>query len=122
MSMENFTRRQALRAGALGLMLAGFLSVTTEAGAASTIETIYKAAGPWPVATGTSGGHRLYYPQTLGSGGVTHPIEVPGPTAASAIEHSVEPMPASASGRRRLPPKSRSDSSPNTTRPAIPAT
>ena len=72
--MENFTRRQALRAGALGLMSAGFLSLTTEANAASTSETIYKAAGPWPVATGTSGGHRLYYPQTLGSGGVTHPI------------------------------------------------
>ncbi|WP_433214320.1 alpha/beta hydrolase [Microtetraspora malaysiensis] len=72
--MENFTRRQALRAGALGLMSAGFLSWTTEANAASTIETIYKAPGPWPVATGTSGGHRLYYPQTLGSGGVTHPI------------------------------------------------
>ncbi|MET8340513.1 alpha/beta hydrolase [Streptosporangium canum] len=72
--MENFTRRQALRAGALGLMSAGFLSWTTEAGAASTIETTYKAAGPWPVATGTSGGHRLYYPQALGSGGVTHPI------------------------------------------------
>lgn len=72
--MENFTRRQALRAGALGLMSAGFLSWTTEANAASTIETIYKAAGPWPVATGSSGGHRLYYPSTLGSGGVTHPI------------------------------------------------
>lgn len=72
--MENFTRRQALRAGALGLVSAGLLSWTTEAGAASTIETIYKAAGPWPVATGSSGGHRLYYPSTLGAGGVTHPI------------------------------------------------
>ncbi|GAA4092492.1 alpha/beta hydrolase [Nonomuraea soli] len=73
--MENITRRQALRAGALGLASAGFLSLTTtEAHAASTIETIYKAPGPWAVATGTSGGHRLYHPAALGSGGVTHPI------------------------------------------------
>lgn len=72
--MENITRRQALRAGALGLVSAGFLSWTTAADAASTIETTYKATGPWPVATGTSGGHRLYYPSNLGAGGVTHPI------------------------------------------------
>jgi pimeloyl-ACP methyl ester carboxylesterase len=64
-----------LRAGALGLVSAGFLSwTTTEAAAASTIETTYRATGPWPVATGTSGGHRLYHPATLGSGGAIHPI------------------------------------------------
>ncbi|MFI6498008.1 alpha/beta hydrolase [Nonomuraea typhae] len=78
--MANFTRRQALWAGALGLLPTGFLTSTT-------IETIYQAAGPWPVATGVSGGHRLYYPQTLGAGGVTHPIVTWGNGSWATPDH-----------------------------------
>ncbi|MEV4222030.1 alpha/beta hydrolase [Nonomuraea sp. NPDC049725] len=75
--MKNITRRQALRAGTLGLLPAAFLASAAEsatATATATIESAYQATGPWPVTTGTSGGHRLYHPATLGAGGVTHPI------------------------------------------------
>ncbi|NUR87345.1 MAG: alpha/beta hydrolase [Nonomuraea sp.] len=69
--MQNFTRRQALLAGALGFVPAGFLTSTTTT---TTIEATYQATGSWQVATGTSAGYRLYYPANLGAGGVTHPI------------------------------------------------
>ncbi|MER6948160.1 alpha/beta hydrolase [Nonomuraea sp. NPDC000554] len=43
--------------------------------AASAIESHYKVAGPWAVATAHVGSaYKLYYPANLGAGGVKHPI------------------------------------------------
>lgn len=58
----------------------GVLSNVTIATAASAIETTYKAAGPFSVSTAnvTNGSgaviYNLYYPTTLGAGGLLHPI------------------------------------------------
>ncbi|WP_433440688.1 alpha/beta hydrolase [Nonomuraea sp. CA-141351] len=72
--MEHITRRRALQTGIAGLLAAGALARTTSAEAASAIESHFAATGPYAVATGTSGGHRLYHPADLGAGGFAHPI------------------------------------------------
>ena len=46
--------------------------------------------------------------------------ELAPPVKAIATEQTAVPQPAIASGSRRLPPKTRSESTPKTTRPAMP--
>lgn len=72
--MQDISRRRAVQAGLVTLLSAGLLSRTTAAQAANTIESHFGVPGPWAVATGTSGGHRLYHPANLGAGGLRHPI------------------------------------------------
>ncbi|MFI6323001.1 alpha/beta hydrolase [Nonomuraea sp. NPDC050556] len=71
--MQDLSRRRVLQAGLLTAVSAGLLSRTTAA-QAGTIEAHFAVPGPWAVATGTSGGHRLYHPADLGAGGLRHPI------------------------------------------------
>lgn len=67
--MENITRRRFVQ---LGLLTAGLAAwPAAPALAAGAIESIYQVAGPHAVATGTSGGHRLYCPAVMTNG---HPI------------------------------------------------
>lgn len=55
------------------MLLLGIM--VSPAQAASTIESHYKVAGPWAVATADVGSaYKLYYPANLGAGGVKHPI------------------------------------------------
>ncbi|WP_214322881.1 alpha/beta hydrolase family protein [Nonomuraea sediminis] len=55
------------------MLLLGILA--SPAQAAGTIESHYKVAGPWAVASADVGSaYKLYYPADLGAGGVKHPI------------------------------------------------
>ena len=60
-------------------------------------------------------------PKQRVSGASTH-TPVPGPVTAITSEQAVEPAPAMTSTMRRRPPKSRSESMPKITRPAMPVT
>jgi pimeloyl-ACP methyl ester carboxylesterase len=64
---------------AVGALTIGMVGVVRPAAAANTIETTYKTAGTFSVSTATvtdTSGlvYNLYYPTTLGAGGMRHPI------------------------------------------------